>query len=311
MSTPHHEPHDSHDHGRGQSHDPRHNSGQGQGAVHPLTPAELLQLASADALGLLDEQERREFEAAFASAKPAHQALIRSTQDRVVQQQMAMLPDVKAPLGLRARFMSTIAALLGAEQSPVLATIGTPTGADSADLERRLSRTLPKVASVNRWWRTGAIAGIAAALLLGVTSVQLRSELERIDRGIVSNNTIGALAQQFGPAFESTLMADNAQVIALKAVGERSTTSGIDGVVIVDASTGTGHLLCRGLPEGVRSLTLTATAPGGEQQTVILTFSPAASRAVQQLSGLKLAAGSTLDLRVTGSNEILLRGQVG
>ncbi|MCU0688219.1 MAG: hypothetical protein MUE97_00525 [Phycisphaerales bacterium] len=307
MSTPHHETHDSHGHERG--HTPSHSAGQGP--VRPLTPAELLQLASADALGLLDEQERRDFEAAFAAAKPAHQALIRSTQDRVVQQQMAMLPDVKAPLGLRTKFFAKLASLMGAEQAPVLATIGTPTGTDAADLERRLSRTLPKVASVNRWWRTGAIAGIAAALLLGVTSVQLRSELERIDRGIVSNNTIGALAQQFGPAFESTLMADNAQVIALKAVDAGANASGIDGVVIVDASTGTGHLLCRGLPEGVRSLTLTATAPGGEQQTVILTFSPAASRAVQQLNGLKLAAGSTLDLRVTGSNEILLRGRVG
>ena len=74
---------------------------------------ELMEMASLDAMGLLDPTERETFELAFQAADPALQAQIRREQLRFSRMD-DMLPKVSPPLGLRAR---VIAAVRGAMES--------------------------------------------------------------------------------------------------------------------------------------------------------------------------------------------------
>ena len=60
---------------------------------------DLLEYAALDALGLLDDAEREEFERAFRAASPEVQAMVRREQTRAADID-AILPRVEAPAGL-------------------------------------------------------------------------------------------------------------------------------------------------------------------------------------------------------------------
>ena len=72
-----------------------------------MTTHELLELASLDAMGLLDPEEREAFELAFRAAAPALQAQIRREQLRLSYID-GILPVVEPPPGLRARVMAKV-----------------------------------------------------------------------------------------------------------------------------------------------------------------------------------------------------------
>ncbi len=115
-----------------------------------MTTRELYELASMDALGLLDDDERQAFENAFRAA-PAHvQAEIRREQLREAQS-TEYLPDVKPPASLRAR---VIAAVLGKAEllnTEPIASIGP--AARSA-------------ASTTAFWRAACIGFATATVVL-------------------------------------------------------------------------------------------------------------------------------------------------
>jgi hypothetical protein len=68
-------------HNNGHNHTPGHSTP----ATPRLSTAELFEMASLDALGLLDEQERRAFEEGFAAAAPSVKAQLRAAQSRVAE----------------------------------------------------------------------------------------------------------------------------------------------------------------------------------------------------------------------------------
>src|SRR5438105_666068 len=87
---------------------------------------DLLEMASLDAMGLLDPEEREAFERAFRAAPPPLQAQIRREQLRFSAAD-DILPQVEPPLGLRARViaavreaMQTMAGRRAAEAAPAL-----------------------------------------------------------------------------------------------------------------------------------------------------------------------------------------------
>lgn len=72
-----------------------------------MTTRDLFELASLDTLGLLDEDERREFERAFRDAPPAVQAQIRREQLRTTDIE-SWLPQVAPPPGLKSSVMNAV-----------------------------------------------------------------------------------------------------------------------------------------------------------------------------------------------------------
>ena len=64
-----------------------------------MTTRELLELASLDAMGLLDDNEHEAFEGAFRAAAPAVQRQVRREQERLTGD-TSTLPDVDPPAEL-------------------------------------------------------------------------------------------------------------------------------------------------------------------------------------------------------------------
>lgn len=84
---------------------------------------ELFEMASLDVLGLLDESEREAFESAFRQASPKIQAQIRREQLRFSEIEKT-LPEIKAPVGLKARVMAAVRDAIAAVRTEPIATIG-------------------------------------------------------------------------------------------------------------------------------------------------------------------------------------------
>ncbi len=120
-----------------------------------MTTRELIEHASLDALGLLDESERAAFEAAFQGASPEVQALVRREQKRFADAE-ALLPDVAPPPGLKYKVLAAMREAIAGISAPVpedagvLARIGGSSWWNSASL-----------------WRAACIGFATASVVLG------------------------------------------------------------------------------------------------------------------------------------------------
>ena len=90
-----------------------------------ITRDEMLELAIADAMGVLDTVDSTRFERAFAAAVPSLQAEVRAMQDRVVADR-ALLSDELPPASLRLRTLARVASAIEHERAAAapIATIG-------------------------------------------------------------------------------------------------------------------------------------------------------------------------------------------
>lgn len=79
-----------------------------------ISREELLELAVADALGVLDEVDTARFERVFSSAAPSLQAEVRVAQDRVALDRM-LLVDEQPPASLRLKTLARVAAAIELE----------------------------------------------------------------------------------------------------------------------------------------------------------------------------------------------------
>lgn len=285
---------------------PHHNQHSSQPHA-AYTPAELLELASADALGLLDEQERKDFETAFAAASPRVQQLIRDQQLLEARQQIASLPEVIQPMSLRERVLSKVYGLISAE-SGVAGRIDRSLVDPS--LDRRLSQSLPATRHVSRWWRAGAIGSLAAVVALGVMTLQMRGTLDKINQDIRTNLSADIVRQDFGVRFEAALTSPGARLVQF--VAADATAESADGpkvALLINPATKSGQLVCRNLPDA-RGLVLTMVMPDGETKQVLTTFAPSNSRAFVQIEGVSAIAGTRFELRVAGTDKLLLTATI-
>lgn len=164
-----------------------------------MSTRELVELAQLDAMGLLDEQEAREFEVAFAAAPAEIQEQIRKEQSRMCVLE-PVLPDVQAPEHLRGKVLAAVheaivesiveTAPAGAS-APVAMVEMTTAARGAAPVRHEGGRALPSLGENGRRrgltiWRSTAIAFAAAAFVLGITTIRLQSQFERV---IAQNST--------------------------------------------------------------------------------------------------------------------------
>ena len=124
----------------------------------PSTPTnDLIELAAIDALGLLDEHERRAFDDAFSASAPHVQAHVRREQQRMIGVSDT-LPQVEPPASLRGRVLAAVRD----------AMLSSPA---SVDLSGRAGRW-----GVLTAWRAAAIAAATAAVVLGGFSMMITQE---------------------------------------------------------------------------------------------------------------------------------------
>lgn len=154
-----------------------------------MTTRELLEMAQIDALGLLDELEREEFDRAVTNAPPAVQAQVRAAQDRFVKTPWMPEP-VEPPTGLRDAVLSDIGAQT--MKPRVMAAIREEIRKSTREIaikavepaaRHAAGRNIPEISKVKRvtpWWRAAALGLLGASVVFGYTTLLLMDKVEEM-----------------------------------------------------------------------------------------------------------------------------------
>lgn len=267
-----------------------------------MTTKDLYELAALDVLGLLDDEERSEFERAFRSADPAVQADIRREQLRYSDLD-SLLPVVETPAGLKTRVLNAVREAIGVVQLEPIARIG------------------PGSARVTRWntgplWRAACI-GFAAATLVLAGYV---GWLNRLNAGMsleISNaQGIGILSQTYGANFTSGMArfqvvafspAQSAAAPAAQDAGDKAPAAQL----YFDPEKKKAYLFCDKLPADVQEYTLVIRGNGGADDRSIQGFvAKAGGIATVQIENIQPADFERLAIRTTigpsGQSQALL-----
>ena len=163
-----------------------------------MTTRELLELASLDAMGLLDDKEHEAFESAFRAAAPAVRRQVRREQERLTGD-TSTLPDVEPPADLRDRVMGRVREAMVSARSDVVGRI--------------VPEEFSIRANVSPLWRAACIGFATATLVLFGVGYSMQSQYnEALAAG--QSGEIAAIAQQLGPKFEQVLLSPTAQRVA-------------------------------------------------------------------------------------------------
>lgn len=170
-----------------------------------MTLHELLEAAQLDALGLLDAEEQQAFEKAFVAAAPAVRDQVRREQSRLCRLE-SVLPDVAPAADLRQRVLSAVAAAQAAETLSELS--GSPLdGATLHGTGRNGPAVLPE-RRVSRLWRASAVGMAAAAVVFGITTIQLRNEYTQLAKQIEDQTLMNDLVLKLGAEHVSDFIFD-------------------------------------------------------------------------------------------------------
>ncbi|MEL7472224.1 MAG: hypothetical protein AAGK04_02820 [Planctomycetota bacterium] len=184
-----------------------------------MTPQQLFEMAQLDALALLDENERVRFEAALANAPTALHDQVEAERARFVDLR-EFLPDVSPPPELRGKVVQAV--LVAAEADAVHAV------RHDADRHVRPLRFGTRVSAI---WRGAAIGFAAASLTLGLSTLYLWGEHERLEDNFSDSALVQSVVENFGVEYVQRALfdADTQRVIFQPAAStsERSAQASI------------------------------------------------------------------------------------
>lgn len=294
---PHDSPHTPDTPSAGQS--PRHGSPAGgpEGTSTPsgrrLSTAELFELASLDALGLLDEPERREFEEAFQRAPSALRAQLRAQEARMVELE-STLPRVEPPATLRARVIAAVQEAYQAARAGRLARLQSLAG----------SPALLPARGVSPIWRAAAIGCAAAAIVFGVATQMMRERYRELDTAFTTSAALELYMREFGPRFEQMFVDPQTRFVQFQspvvpaapaAAGDaRPVEPG--AVLMLNPRSRQATFYCRRLPEESGRYDLVIIAPDGTATRAVLSFIASGPSVAKQIEELDVPDGATLSL---------------
>lgn len=273
------------------------------GHIHPpMSSRELVELAGLDILGLLDDSERVAFDAGFAAAPESVRALVRQ-QQLLIATDESLIPLTAEPHPqLREKVLTAIRKAMDADaqQPAVIASIGSALA--TMPQGQVISRP-----GINPMWRTAAIAGVAACVLLGLVTLKLQSDFRDVGRQVQGNQLADVLTREIGVQFEATLLSPTSRLMTFSRKGETVASAAL----VFDASTRQGTLIARDLP-GVDSreqYLVQIITQDGEPGSILAVVTPGSSRLVERLSGINLEKGQSIALISQSTGKVILQTQ--
>ncbi len=161
-----------------------------------MTIQEMIENAVLDAVGLLDDDEQREFDRAFEASSPKIQAMVRAEQTRL-SNLSGLLPCVDPPVSLRAEVIGRVREAIAAAYL-----------AEEAVPARRPTLELIPSRKVSPIWRAAAIGSLAAALVFGVSVAQMTDHYDELRDAIGKDQLIEQITQQFGSRYVQDMIFD-------------------------------------------------------------------------------------------------------
>ena len=203
-----------------------------------MTIRDLLENASLDALGLLDEEERTEFEASFRAASPDIQAQVRREQRRAADLE-SILPNVEEPVGLRARVIGAVRRAIADVSTPVASL--RPIGAEG---HTRAGFAFTRATPV---WRAACIGFATATIVLFGAFGWMHRENRHLADLMTSNETLQQFQQVAGSRGLEILAARNRDGVSLIPAAN-DVAQGVTANLYLDTDRGEAILFCKGLP---------------------------------------------------------------
>jgi hypothetical protein len=251
---------------------------------------ELLEMASLDAMGLLDTDEREAFERAFRAAPPALQAQVRREQTRLTNID-GLLPAVEAPLGLRARVMAAVRDAM----------------AQVAMRSKTVAGVIPAlrpVLGVNRLWRTAAIGCAAAVLVLTFFTLYIENNFRDLSKQFAGNAVSDSFRSEFGPRFDRAFFDPNTRFISLAAPTESADRG--KAVLLFDPTSGKGQFFVKGVEQTPAEYELVLIDAKGAAVPVASFRGPGLSTSYQTIEKLDLEGIKKIAIRHVGEDKFLL-----
>lgn len=246
-----------------------------------MTTHELLELASLDALGLLDEQERRAFDEAFAAAPRAVQDMVRREQARFVDLE-STLPLVTPPSSLRQRVLDAVQSAVRAARSR---------------RDEAILATLRPSRGVSPLWRAAAIGCAAASVVFAVSTIQMRGQFDTLSEAVGKNGYLDAVTKEFGVRFADSMYDAQTQLVqfvpgAIDA-GQAAPVR-CQAFLVIDREQ-RAQFFCRNLPSTAKTYSLVVIDPSGVAREALLTFTSDGSiTPPRDIARLALDPGATL-----------------
>ncbi|HMN40811.1 MAG TPA: hypothetical protein PKE29_08180 [Phycisphaerales bacterium] len=251
---------------------------------------ELMEMASLDAMGLLDPSERETFERAFQAADPAIQAQIRREQLRFSGMD-DVLPRVAPPLGLRARVIAAVREAI-------------------ASSSRRDSDAIPirSAGSVSRFWRVGAFGAMAAALVLGYFTVQFSQASRELRTANVSLPIDENFVREYGNGFKSLFLNPDAQFVSFVAATDAPDLKAARARIVFDPVKKQAQLFVQDLPRTEGQYEVVVIDAHGNTAQALITFSaPTAGLNAATIPNLDMENARQLLIRLQGSKNAILK----
>jgi len=252
---------------------------------------DLLEMASLDAMGLLDPEEREVFERAFRAAPPPVQAQIRREQLRFTSVD-DILPQVAPPLGLRAR---VIAAVRDAMQ--------TVAGRRAADAAPALRSSI----AVSRFWRVGGISAMAAALVLGFFMIQVVHQNQDLSDTKMNSGLTDQRLQEFGRRFDRGFFNPHTQFVQFTPAADAPDLRGAAATMLFDPEKKTAQLLMQDLPAAGDYEVVVEDAQGNRTTAIITFRSQNGGVHHETISNLNLENAKQLIIRSQGTGKDVLK----
>jgi hypothetical protein len=263
-----------------------------QTSTQNLATHELLELASLDAMGLLDPEERDGFERAFRAAAPAVQAQLRREQLRFSSMEQT-LPQIEPSLGLRARViaavreaMETVAARRGSEAAPALRF----------------------ATGVSKFWRVGAIGAMAAVIVLGMSTIWTLNETKDLTEVRSSEAFSRSIAKDLGQKFTTSFMNPSTRFVSFVPATDAPDAKSARAKLMLDPSKKRAELFVQDLPPTDREYEVVVIDKNGNTANAVISFkAPIAGFNAKSIPDLDLESTKQLIIRVQGSDKPLLK----
>jgi len=219
---------------------------------------ELIEQASLDALGLLDEFEAEHYAKSFQAASPSVQEEIRNLQAAIASDE-SLLGDEMPPAGLRGRVLGAVQdaiedearelqpiASIGSKVRRTIVRAGASTSTHQIAGEIQTAyqdsqvRTLHRTVSV---WRAASVA-LAASLIVSLCWViVIAKEALLVSQLAQNSSTKQELIDRLGTSFETFLSAPS----KVRALAPIIATQRVAAVLMTDEKSGDGYLAAFGL----------------------------------------------------------------
>jgi hypothetical protein len=253
-----------------------------------MNTQQLIEMAVLDALALLDDEEREDFERSFRGASPDVQAHVRREQTRLCNIE-SILPNVEPPAGLRAAVLAAVRDEIALERDHAVAGRIARGG---------VALQLLPVRRVSPLWRAAAVGLATASVVFGVTTLWMKGEFRKLETTIAAFDTNASIDNALGQ--EAALLVRDASVpkFALQPVSASFPGS---GSLFLDNERGKGVLFCNQLPtqeEGRTYKIMLVDGDGGE--TLLETFDADGTDKTIELT-IQVKAGDSIV--ITGVSE--------